>query len=383
MINPHALLTDPEQIKTVESIKRVDEEGYLYHMDCTYDYYDIPQQFMAMFNPGCSAFITRNLEGDMLYCRNYDYSHYPYNQKKNLRTGVNVIVEGRNPNARYRTLNVSDAFWLDYRNGSLYKGVPDDGKTDLSTFIMCPYICMDGMNEKGLAVSILALSVECEWQEIPFESYKEKLDENKHNFSFEEPGEEPSPYQKRAGHGSVAVNEKDGKAWIASQRLIRTNREGRQTVPHTVLMRNMLDRCASTEEAVAFADMFNIMGSMPGADYHIFVADRSGDARVLEWVGDDMTVTKIDHVTNHYVSKHDPFGDECGRDECLKAGLFRTAGAGMREDFLMNLLGLVIQDPTNGTDMGKTQYTCIYNLTKGTLRIFSFGDLSKGWDYSL
>ena len=382
-MNPHALITDSEQIRTVETIRRVDDEGYLYHMDCTYDYYDIPQQFMSMFYPGCSAFITRNLEGDVLYCRNYDYSHYPANQKKNLRTGINVVMECRNPNAKYRSLGVADAFWLDYKTGSLYKGTADDGSTDVSTFVLCPYISMDGMNEKGLAICILALSVECEWQEIPFDSYREKLDENKTNFFFEEPGEEPNPYLKRAGQGSVAVNEKDGKAWIASQRYIQTKKEGKQTLPHTVMMRHILDKCATTEEAVAFAGMCNVMGTMPGADYHIFVADKSGDARVLEWVGDDMTVTKIDHVTNHYVSKHDPFGDECGRDECIKAGLFRTAKAGMREDFLMNLLGLIIQDPTNGTDNGKTQYTCIYNLTKGTLKIFSYGDLSRSWDYSI
>ncbi|MBP0969713.1 MAG: hypothetical protein J5744_06150 [Oscillospiraceae bacterium] len=382
-MNPHAYISDPEQIKTVETIRRVDDDGYLYHMDCTYDYYDIPQQFMALFNPGCSAFITKNLEGDVLYCRNYDYSHYLNNSKKNPRTGINVVLECTNPNAKYRSLCVSDAYWLDYKNGSLSNGAADDGKTDISSFILCPYISMDGMNEKGLAVSILALSVESEWQEIPFDSYREKMDENKNNFFLQEPGEVPSPYTFRAGHGSVAVNEKDGRAWVASQRLIQTRKEGKQTMPHTVLMRNILDKCADTEEAVAFAGMFNIMGTMPGADYHIFVADSSGDARLLEWVGDDMTVTKIDHATNHYVSKPDPFVDKCGRDECIKAGLFRTAKAGMREDFLMNLLGLVIQDPTNGTDVGKTQYTCIYNLTKGTMKIFSFGDLSRSWEYSI
>ena len=131
MMNPHVLITDPEQVKTLESIKRVDDAGYLYHMDCTYDYYKIPQQFMAMFNPGCSVFITRNREGDMLYCRNYDYSHYLNNSKKNPRTGINVIIEGHNPEARYRTLGVSDAYWLDYRNGTLVNGSADDGKTDL------------------------------------------------------------------------------------------------------------------------------------------------------------------------------------------------------------------------------------------------------------
>ena len=28
-MNPHAFIKDPEQIRTIESIKRVDDEGYL------------------------------------------------------------------------------------------------------------------------------------------------------------------------------------------------------------------------------------------------------------------------------------------------------------------------------------------------------------------
>ena len=59
--NPHIYLKDPKQIEAVESIARVDEEGYLYHMDVDYDYYDLPEAFMARFDAGCSAFVTHNL----------------------------------------------------------------------------------------------------------------------------------------------------------------------------------------------------------------------------------------------------------------------------------------------------------------------------------
>ena len=123
---------------------------------------------------------------------------------------------------------------------------------------------------------------------------------------------------------------------------------------------------------------------MPGADYHIMVADKSGKSLLIEWLGDQMVATDIAHATNHYVAREDKFfPDGCGRDEMLKAGLFRTRKKGMREDFVVNLMKLVIQDPTNGADRGKTQYSCIYNLTKKTMRIYSFGDMSKYWDYKL
>ena len=383
-MNPHNYLNDARQIEAIESIHRVDEKGYLYHMDCAYDYYDLPEAFQAYIDAGCSTFVTKNLKGEVLFCRNYDYSHYKDNQKTNPRTGLNVIVEGNNPKARYRSIGVSDAYWLDYKNGTYAQGMADDEKTDLSAFVLCPFLCMDGMNEKGLALSILALGVKADWKQIPYETYPERLNPNKENLFLEEAGKEPDPYWFKAGYGSIAVNETDRKAWIADMEWMETRKEGCPTYLHPIMMRAVLDNCSDVSEALAFMERCNVKGAMPGADYHIMVADGNGDSRLVEWIGDEMKVTQIAHATNHYVAKEDPFFPEgCGRDAVLEAGLFRTRKNGMREDFAENLISLVVQDPTNGADNGKTQYTCIYNLNKKTLRVFSFGDMSKHWDYEL
>ena len=383
-MNPHRYLNDPGQIKAVESIRRVDEEGYLYHMKAEYDYYSLPEAFNQVIDAGCSTFVTKNLQGDVLFCRNYDYSHYLNNDKKNPRTGINVIVEGNNPKAKYRSIGVSDAYWLDFRNGIYAKGAADDGESDLSPFVLCPMICMDGMNEEGLAISILALCVEAKWKEIDYESWEEKFDRNRENLFLEKEGEVPDPYWLMSSPGSIAVNRADRKAWVAEKEWIGNDMPGKQNVLHPVLMRLVLDRCATVEEAVGLMSNFNVRAAMPGADYHIMVADRRGSSKLIEWQGNDMKVLDIDHATNHYVSKDDPFFRQgCGRDECLKAGLFRTRKAGMREDFAENLLKLVVQDPDNQTDRGKTQYSCIYNLNRKTLKIFSFGDMNRSWDYTL
>ena len=383
-MNPHAYLNDPKQIEAVESIKRVDEKGYLYHMDVKYDYYNIPDVFKAVIDAGCSTFVTKNLDGDVLFCRNYDYSHYLNNQKKNTRTGLNVIVEANNPNAKYKSIGVADAYWLDFKNGSLIEGMADDDKTDLSAFILCPYICMDGMNEKGLAVSILALCVKADWKEIDYDTYEELLNENKDNLFLDKANETPDPYWLKSAVGSIAVNTVDKKAWIAEKELIYTNKENQTNYLHPVAMRIALDNCANVNEALAFLNGVNVKAAMPGADYHIMLADASGESKLVEWINNEMVVIDINHATNHYVGKQDLFfKDGCGRDEVLKAGLFRTAKAGMRQDFVENLLSLVIQDPSNKTDTGKTQYTCIYNLNKKTVKVFSFGDMSKSWTYEL
>ena len=251
-MNPHAYLADEKQIAAVESIKRVDDEGYLYHMECNYDYYDIPDVFKKVIDAGCSTFVAKNLEGEVLFCRNYDFSHYLHNDKSNPRTGINVIVEGNNTKAKYRSLGVADAYWLDFKNGTYGKGAADDGETDLSPFIVTPYICMDGMNEKGLAVSILALCMKSDWIEIPYDSYEETLDKNKDNFFLDKTGEVPDPYWLKASHGSIAVNEADKKAWISKKDWMQTNKENQPYYLHPVAMRMVLDYCASVVEAIAY-----------------------------------------------------------------------------------------------------------------------------------
>ena len=40
-MNTHVLAQDEAMIKSLESMKRVDEKGYLYHMECNYDYYKL------------------------------------------------------------------------------------------------------------------------------------------------------------------------------------------------------------------------------------------------------------------------------------------------------------------------------------------------------
>lgn len=302
-MNPHAYLQNEKQIEAIESIRRVDEKGYLYHMVCNYDYYDLPEAFKAVISAGCSTFVVKNLEGEVLFCRNYDYSHFHNNDRKNPRTGLNMIIEGNNPKARYRSLGVADTYWADFKNGSAINGMLDDGKSDLSAFVLSPFLTMDGMNEKGLAISILALSVKSDYKEIDFNEYEKIMDSNKRNMFLEKSGELPDPYWIYASNGSVVVNKVDRKAWVASQPLIKTEDPSKPTLLHPVLMRMMLDNCGSVEEALAMASGFNVIGAMPGADYHVMVADSSGKSRLIEWIDNKMVTTDINHATNHYVAK--------------------------------------------------------------------------------
>ncbi|MDO4198157.1 MAG: hypothetical protein Q4D13_04105 [Erysipelotrichaceae bacterium] len=382
-MNPHAIINDESYIKALDSIRRVDEKGYLYEMECDYDYYSLPEQFKLYLSAGCSTFFTKNLEGEYMLCRNYDYGHYFMNDRHNERTGLNVIVKGNNPKAKYKSIGVGDAYWLDYKNGMIKEGMADDGKSDLSAFVMMPFLCMDGINEKGLGVSIMALVNRVEWEEIEYEGAETKVPEFDELYVLENKDETPDPLYLHGREGSIAVNNTDKKAWIAHMTTNDTTMPGKPPIIPPIMMRMMLDNCANVDEAVAFADGFNMKSVVPGSDYHIMLVDESGKSRLLEWVDNRMNVIDINHATNYRVSTEDGFHGKCGRDECIKAGLYRTQKGGMREDFAKNLLSLIAQDPTNGNDKGKTQYSCIYHLKSKTMKIYSFGDFEKSFDYNL
>ena len=44
-MNPHVLLKDEAQIRTVESLKRLSPDGKLYYMESVWDYSEIPDAF--------------------------------------------------------------------------------------------------------------------------------------------------------------------------------------------------------------------------------------------------------------------------------------------------------------------------------------------------
>ena len=382
-MNPHSMLTDENQIKAVESLKRVDNDGYLYYMENSWNYYDLKGPLAAMLDAGCSTFFAKNTEGEYLMYRNYDYRHNYLNDRSTPLTGIDVVCRNNNPAAKYKSIGCSDAFWLDYKNGNYRNGSADDGKTDVSPFVMIPYICMDGVNEAGLSVSIMALIVKADWKEIDYATYKDVLDPKKTNYKLEKAGEEPDVWARKNDIGSVAYNDTDKKAWICEKPLVHTDLPGRKTVLHPVLMRMMLDNCANVNEALGLAGMFNVTAPAPGMDFHIMVCDASGNCKVLEWIGNQMNIVDSCHSTNYRLSADDAFHGRCPRDEALKAGLAIGEKHGLRQDFGELALRLAVQDPTVTEDMGKTQYSCIYNLNRKTLKVYSYGNFEHSWNYAL
>ena len=191
---------------------------------------------MATFN--CISFQAANADGKgFLFGRNYDYFKNP------------TMVTVSRPKKGYASISVSDMSHFGY---SLEK-LPESFMTRLSCLASI-YAPVDGMNEKGLCTSIMALPKQAAQQ-----------DTEKHN------------------------------------------------VGTTIIMRLWLDRCATVQEALDLLETVDVChDAAVGSGYHYMVADAAGDCAVVEFDKEDGWKTMIVRkggddnyllVTNHLLSE--------------------------------------------------------------------------------
>ena len=68
----------------------------------------------------------------------------------------------------------------------------------------------------------------------------------------------------------------------------------------TTAIRLLLDKAATTDEAVALLEQYD-MNSSIGTAHHLSIADAGGKSVVVEYIGGEMMVTETRVVTNHYI----------------------------------------------------------------------------------
>ena len=185
----------------------------------------------------CTSFQAKKADGNgYWYGRNYDYFKNP------------TMVTESHPKKGYASLAVSDMSHFGYSLEKLPVSVAD--KLSCLAAIYAP---VDGINEKGLCTSIMALPNQAAQQE-----------------------------------------------------------SGKHKVGTTIIMRLWLDRCATVQEALDLAASLDIRhDATVGSGYHYMIADANGDCAVLEFDKDDgwksMVVRKTPGenfmlVTNHLLS---------------------------------------------------------------------------------
>lgn len=339
---------------------RLDDDGYLYFMDYTEDYYS-PHVIEAMqeagiIDPGCSSFITHNPEGETLSCRNYDYPHRMSEENRTL-TGLNIVLHCK-PEGKYESISVADAIWCDPDSPYLRAGGPDREGFDITILDILPYECMDGINEKGLFVSIMR----------------------------------------------VDIKEGDQPARLAAGA--------------SIILRYMLDDCANVEEAIRKVDT-SIVTPEDWQNCHIFVTDAEDRYAVIESRNSNVSIIDSDVVTNFYLGYDDiedyykngvlredavTMNDESGenliqygfghgyhrfitiacqlwRYRDKNAEEYRTV---MPESNALVILRSAIQNEyTESTGTSMTQYSAIYNNAKKTVKVWPFQNYERYYEFDV
>lgn len=149
----------------------------------------------------CSAFVAQDNNDNILYARNYDY----------LQSAKNVLMHTYSKDG-YEAIAMAAGGWIDIDGVDL---------SDNPLLRALPYLAMDGMNEKGMMISVL------------------KLD-----------GEGAQP-------------------------------EDSSLIPN-LFVRLVLDYAANVQEAIDLLHDYNIRTSMTYSNFHFFVADKTGEYGIIE-----------------------------------------------------------------------------------------------------
>ena len=352
------------EIGTLRTVKSVDGNPYLYQMEykAKYDLDDlirkevdtnadlleyvigrvgkgIPIKMKSaqvadengeMGTINCTSFQAAKADGNgFWYGRNYDYFKNP------------TMVTISRPKKGYASIGVSDMSHFGY---SLEK-LPVKFMARLSC-LAAVYAPVDGINEKGLCTSIMALPKQASQQDTP-----------------------------------------------------------KPNVGTTIIMRLWLDRCATVQEALDLLETVDVRhDASVGSGYHYMVADANGDCAVVEFDKEDGWKTMIVRkdpeanymlVTNHllsekyYTTEPDP---AVGNPHSKSWWRYETAGAYLQEhngiltkEQAQECLALVhwkdlVWD--NGM-VEDTQYSNVYDQKEITLDLRNWNDYEKTVRFAL
>lgn len=205
----------------------------------------------------CTTFRAESPDGHPLLARNFDY-----------RDGPAAVIRCAPPGG-YRSIGVAPLNVMLYGNKW-----QQPERSDPRRLLLAPYACMDGVNEKGLAIAVLEL-----------------------------------------------------KARSTRQRT------GKKPIITTVFIRAVLDRCATTGEAIRMFERFDMRASL-FCDYHFHLLDAAGRSAVIEYIGGKMHVLEGQpYAMNFYLL---PGGDNrkamgYDREKTVSAALRETNSRMSRE----------------------------------------------------
>lgn len=249
-------------------------------------------------HPACTSFSVKNDKGERIFGRNFDYYDSP------------CILLRTTPKNGYKSLAMLDVQAVVY----LLKFQKPEKTKNPSKLLASPYMCMDGMNEKGLCIAILEIETKPTYQET----------------------------------GKIPM------------------------VPPT-MVRAVLDKCATVDEAVEMFRKFD-MYDLLGCNYHYHICDANGKSVVIEYINGEMLLVEpkddTQYCMNFFFSMGGDNSTAIGFDrEVIVRDAIKEKGGVFTTDEAMNLLSKCTLNFREHIMMIYTLWSALYNSTKKTVNL--------------
>ena len=160
---------------------------------------------------------------------------------------------------------------------------------------------------------------------------------------------------------------------VAGDQDVTNQQTDRTDVTTTTAIRVLLDKAATTDEAVALLAQWD-MHSDAGFSHHLAISDAEGHSVVVEWVDDEMVVAPTAICTNHYLAdtrkKNTSLYFE---DSHRRYDLLQQAGEAhpmMNEETITDAIAAVASKDF-------TRWTMVYNREKGTVTYYQYADFEE------
>ena len=186
---------------------------------------------------GCSTLSVQNTEGGYFFGRNFDWN------------ACDALVVTSYPQDGYASVSTVNMDFI--RQGA---GMADSLLSDEMMTLAALYAPLDGMNEKGLCVSVNMIQ------------------------------------------DGATISQDTGKTDLTT----------------TTAIRLLLNQAATVEEALKLLSQYDLHASM---DYmvHFAIADRAGNSVAVEYINNEMIVTKTLVLTNFYLAEREKQGIGTGQ----------------------------------------------------------------------
>ncbi len=255
---------------------------------------------------GCSTISVKDENGNILFGRNFDWNT------------CNAMIVQSMPENGYASISTVNTDFINM-SGMRLSSLPDNVQA-----IICLYAPLDGMNEKGLAVSVNMIQ------------------------------------------DSATISQDTDKPDITT----------------TTAIRLLLDKAATVDEAVTLLEQYDMHASM-GYMMHLAIADRDGNSVVVEYVDNEMIVTETPIVTNFYLAE----GDKHGIGTAQSHERYNILIKALEEDQTMSMEkvrdALDSVSKKNFGEFESTEWSVVFNQSTGEVHYYHRENYSERFTFSL